>query len=44
MNGNTIDKTFKSGDKLDKADIEERQMQYLYPEGEGRVFMDTESF
>jgi elongation factor P len=44
INGNTIDKTFKSGDKLDKADIEERQMQYLYPEGDGRVFMDTESF
>lgn len=44
INGNTIDRTFKSGDKLEKADIEERQMQYLYPEGEGRVFMDTESF
>lgn len=44
LTGHVIDKTFKSGDKLDKADVEERQMQYLYPEGDGRVFMDTESY
>ena len=44
LSGHVIDKTFKSGDKLEKADVEERQMQYLYPEGDGRVFMDEKNF
>ncbi len=44
ITGNVIDKTFKSGEKLDKADTEERHMQYLYPEGENRVFMDTSNY
>ena len=44
MTGAVIDRTFKSGEKLDKADTEERTMQYLYPEGEARVFMDTQSY
>lgn len=44
MTGNTIDRTYKTGEKLEKADLEERQMQYLYAEGNGRVFMDTSSY
>lgn len=44
LTGHVIDKTFKSGEKLEKADVEERRMQYLYPEGDGRVFMDTETY
>jgi elongation factor P len=44
MTGAVIDRTFKSGEKLDKADTEERTMQYLYPEGDSRVFMDTQSY
>jgi elongation factor P len=44
LTGAVIDRTFKSGEKLEKADTEERTMQYLYPEGEGRVFMDTQSY
>jgi len=44
MTGAVIDRTFKSGEKLDKADTEERTMQYLYAEGEGRVFMDIQSY
>ena len=44
MTGAVIDRTFKSGEKLEKADTEERTMQYLYPEGEGRVFMDTQTY
>jgi elongation factor P len=44
MTGAVIDRTFKSGEKLEKADTEERTVQYLYPEGDSRVFMDTQSY
>jgi len=44
INGNVVDKTYKSGEKLEPADLEERQMQFLYPEGENYVFMDTDSY
>ncbi len=44
MTGAVIDRTFKSGEKIEKADTEERTMQYLYPEGASRVFMDTQSY
>lgn len=42
--GGTLDRTFRTGEKLKPADIEDREMQYLYDDGEGRVFMDTESY
>ncbi|MBZ0117731.1 MAG: elongation factor P [Sandaracinaceae bacterium] len=44
ITGAVLEKTFKSGEKLEKADLEERQMQYLYPEGEDYVFMDTQTY
>ncbi len=44
ITGAVLEKTFKSGEKLEKADMEERQMQYLYPEGDAWVFMDTGSY
>ncbi len=44
ITGSVIDRTWKSGEKLDKADTEERTMQYLYPEGDDRVFMDTSNY
>jgi elongation factor P len=44
MTGNVIERTFKSGEKLTPADLEERQMQYLYPEGTDYVFMDQSSY
>ncbi|MCA9529660.1 MAG: elongation factor P [Myxococcales bacterium] len=44
MTGSTLERTYKSGEKLDKADTEERTMQYLYPEGDVRVFMDTTNY
>lgn len=44
ITGAVIDRTFKSGEKLEKADLEERQMQYLYPEGDQFVFMDTANY
>lgn len=44
ITGNVVDRTFKSGEKLEKADTEERDMQYLYPEGDQYVFMDTQTY
>jgi len=44
MTGNVIDQTFRSGEKVDKPDLEEREMQFLY-ETEGEFhFMDTQTF
>jgi|SRR5690554_326854 len=44
ITGNILERTFKSGEKLDKADTEDRNMQYLYAEGNSRVFMDTQNY
>ncbi len=44
ITGAVIDRTYKSGEKLEKADTEERTMQYLYAEGDSYVFMDTQSY
>ncbi len=42
--GRTIEKTFKSGEKVDGADVMETEMQYLYTDGEFYHFMDPNSF
>ena len=39
-----VEKTFKSGEKLDIADVEERKMRMLYKEVDACVFMDDETF
>lgn len=44
LNGKVLEKTFRSGEKVDEADIEERRMQYLYLDGENLVFMDQENY
>jgi len=44
MTGAVIERTFKSGERLEKADMEEREMQYLYPEDDFYVFMDTGNY
>ena len=44
LNGRTIERTFRSGEKVDAADIEENQMQYLYNDGENMIFMDQNTF
>ncbi len=41
--GSVIDRTFKSGEKLEPADVEERSMTFIYPEGDSFVFMDQHS-
>jgi len=44
LSGNVIDQTFRSGDRVDKPDLEEREMQFLYQTGEEFHFMDTQTF
>jgi len=44
ISGNVIDRTYKSGEKLDKADTEERTMQYLYQDGDSFIFMDKQTY
>ncbi|EKD91690.1 MAG: hypothetical protein ACD_29C00441G0001 [uncultured bacterium] len=43
-NGRVIERTFKSGDVLDGADVVEMNMQYLYFDGEFWHFMQPETF
>jgi elongation factor P len=38
------ERTFKSGETVEAADILEREYQYLYSEGTNFIFMDQESF
>lgn len=42
--GNVIDRTYRSGEKVDVPELEEKKMQYLYAADRDRVFMDTQSY
>ncbi len=42
--GTKLNERFRSEDKLEKAHVEPRQMQYLYADGDNLVFMDMESY
>ena len=42
--GRVLEKTFRSGEKVQEADIDERKMQYLYQDGESLVFMDNDTY
>ncbi|KAA0966027.1 elongation factor P [Sporosarcina sp. ANT_H38] len=42
--GNVNEKTFRAGEKVAKAQIDNRRMQYLYANGDEHVFMDNESY
>lgn len=42
--GAVREQTFRAGEKVPRARIETREMQYLYAEGEMYTFMDTETF
>lgn len=42
--GGVVEKTFRAGEKVARAHLDRREMQYLYNDGEGYVFMDNESF
>ena len=42
--GKVVDKTFKSGDSVEAADVMDTDMQYLYADGEFWHFMVTDTF
>ena len=42
--GAVIDRTFRGGEKVERANIDKREMQYLYRDGEDYVFMDNVSY
>jgi len=42
--GRVIERTFKSGEKIDLADVEEKKMRLSYQETDGVVFMDDTTF
>lgn len=42
--GAVVEKTFNAGEKLPRARVERREMQYLYNDGESYNFMDTENY
>ena len=42
--GNVVEKTFRAGEKVAKATLDKRDMQYLYKEGNDYVMMDLESY
>ncbi len=41
LTGNVIERTWKSGESVELADIEERKMTYSWAEGDDLVFMDS---
>jgi len=43
-NGNALDRTFRSGERMERAMIDKREMQYLYNDGENYVFMDNSTY
>src|SRR5690606_31089845 len=42
--GKSVDRTFNAGTKIDFATVDRRDFQYLYRDGEGFVFMDTDDY
>jgi elongation factor P len=43
-NGAVIDRTFRAGEKMERAFIEKKDMQFLYNDGSDYVFMDTTTY
>ena len=43
-NGGVIDKTFRAGEKVKRAHVEQRQKQFLYRSNQDFVFMDKQSY
>lgn len=42
--GQVVEKTFRAGEKVAKATLDRREMQYLYKDGKEFVMMDNESY
>lgn len=44
LTGKVVDKTFNAGVKIDTAQVDKREMQYLYRDGDSWVFMDQTNY
>ncbi|CAB4686925.1 MAG: elongation factor P [Actinobacteria bacterium] len=44
ISGKVIDRTLNAGVKIETANVDKREMQYLYSDGDGYVFMDTQDY
>ncbi|MDA0638108.1 elongation factor P [Nonomuraea sp. MCN248] len=44
LSGKVVDKTFNAGVKVEVANVDKREMQYSYRDGDDFVFMDTETY
>lgn len=44
LTGNTLEKTLRGGEKVEVADVEDREMQYMYFDGTGYAFMDQTTY
>jgi elongation factor P len=42
--GSTVERTFRAGEKLERATVDNREMQMLYNDAEGYHFMDSETY
>ena len=44
LSGKVVDKTFNAGVKVETANVDKRNMTYLYNDGSGFVFMDSDTY
>ena len=44
LSGKVVDKTFNAGTKVETANVDKRDMQYLYKDGTDFIFMDGDTF
>jgi elongation factor P len=44
LSGKVVDRTFNAGLKIETANVDKRDMQYLYQDGDDFVFMDTDTY
>jgi len=44
LSGKVVDRTFNAGVKVETANVDKRDFQYLYRDGDDFVFMDTDSY
>jgi elongation factor P len=44
ISGKVVDKTFNAGVSVETANVDKRDMQYLYRDGDDWVFMDMQSY
>lgn len=43
LSGSVVEKNIRSGEKIEKADAEDRSLQFIYPDGNDFVFMNEHS-